>query len=77
MESSQQTQTLSRPDARLAAACLLAQRYYQQFYAECFWFCRPDLKVETREDMTMVLEELRSNGRRAGWNAAREIELCL
>jgi hypothetical protein len=63
--------------ARLAKACVLAQQYYQKFYATCFWSCVPDFKAKTNEDAEWIADGLRSNGGRKGWNAAREIMLCL
>jgi hypothetical protein len=63
--------------AHLAKACELAQRYYRKFYATCFWFCPPELQINSPDALDTVVEGLRSNGGRAGWNAAREIMLCL
>ncbi len=50
----------------------LAQRAYQDFYAQCFWSYRRDLKI-TEEDIPFVIRELRLNGGHKGYRIVAEL----
>lgn len=50
----------------------IAQRAYQDFYAQCFWSYRRDLKI-TEEDIPFVIRELRLNGGHKGYRIVAEL----
>ena len=50
-----------------------AQELFRQYYAQCFWHLKPDLKI-TSESVPLVLERLRIYGGRQGYLLARELE---
>jgi hypothetical protein len=43
----------------------------------CFWIRQPDARLETREDVALVVRRLRQQGAAAAWRAAAAIEQCL
>ena len=47
----------------------LAQQAYRDFYAQCFWSCRPDLEI-TEDKIPMVIRGLRENAGRKGYQIA-------
>lgn len=49
-----------------------ARRLYRRFHAECFWSFDPDYRV-TLTDVPWVAQQLRKNGGREAWEAARKI----
>ena len=49
----------------------------REYGAQCFWFWRPDAAVRTREDVQLVVKELRRSGGRKAWLAAQELKQCL
>ena len=50
----------------------LAQAAFREFYHACFWFMRPDATI-TEADLAYIIERLRADGRRAGFERATEI----
>jgi hypothetical protein len=46
-------------------------------YPECFWFWRPDARIQYLEDVRLVVERLREYGDRRAWAAAQELNRCL
>lgn len=50
-----------------------ARRAYREFHARCFWSSPPDLLI-TAERIEWVVNGLRKNGGRAGWE--RALRLC-
>jgi len=54
-----------------------AEAAVREFEVQCFWFWHPDAAIRTVEDIQVVIHELRRNGGRRAWNAARELQRCL
>ena len=50
-----------------------ANELLRQYRAECFWFWRPDARVEDLEDARLVVHHLREYGDWRAWNAAQEL----
>ena len=50
----------------------LAQRAFDKFYAQCFWYLRPDLKVR-EQDLPTVVAGLRKHGNREAFLIAAEL----
>lgn len=57
-------------------AIRLAQRALRDFPL-CFWTRQPDARLETREDVVLVVRRLRQQGAAPAWKAAARIEQCL
>jgi hypothetical protein len=57
---------LTSADARAMVKVREARKAYHKFYARCFWFCPPDLKI-TIGDIPWVSEQLMKQGGREGW----------
>lgn len=53
-----------------------AEELIRQF-KECFWFWHPDARVLTRDDIPMVIKNLRQYGNKQAWRAAQELRKCL
>lgn len=53
-----------------------AEELVRQF-KECFWFWHPDARVLTRDDIPMVIKNLRQYGNKQAWRAAQELRKCL
>ena len=49
-----------------------ARKIYRAFYAQCFWFMRPDLRV-TISDIPELVRGLRQNGGRQGFLLAAKL----
>ena len=64
---------LSTEDARNMVRVREARRAFREFYAQCFWYLRPDLDV-TLEDVPEIVRGLRQNGGRQGF--LRAAKLC-
>ena len=60
----------------LEEAVRLAQHALRDFPI-CFWTREPHARLETREDVLLVVRRLRQQGPAAAWRAAAEIEQCL
>ena len=54
-----------------------AEALVREYGAQCFWFWHPDAVVRTREDLQLVIKELRRSGGRKAWLAAQELKHCL
>jgi len=54
-----------------------AEALVREYGVQCFWFWHPDARVRTREDVQLVVKELRRNGSRKAWLAAKELKRCL
>jgi len=61
------------PPALIARAEALVREYG----ARCFWFWHPDAKIQTLQDIQLVIKELRRNGGSKAWLAAQELKECL
>jgi hypothetical protein len=48
-----------------------ANELLREYRAECFWFWRPDARVENFEDARLVVHHLREYGDRRAWLAAQ------
>lgn len=53
-----------------------AEALVKRFFAECFWFWRPDARVENRAQLDLVIRDLRQSGGRSSWMEARELLKC-
>ena len=49
-----------------------ARKIFREFYAQCFWFMRPDLRV-TVDDIPELVRGLRQNGGRQGFLLAAKL----
>ncbi|MEI6147972.1 MAG: hypothetical protein WCS01_02670 [bacterium] len=49
-----------------------ARKIFREFYAQCFWFIRPDLRV-TINDIPELVRGLRQNGGRQGFLLAAKL----
>ena len=58
--------------ARAMVAAREARRAFRRFYAQCFWFCAPDLTI-TAADACWVAEQLRRYGGREAWEVAARL----
>lgn len=54
-----------------------AQELVRAYYSSCFWFRHPDARVESRDDIHLIVEHLRDYGDRKAWKAAQELQRCL
>ena len=59
------------------AAVELARVAFQKYGAATCWFWRDDPALTTRGALCELIRNLRNNGDRETWLAAREIERCL
>jgi hypothetical protein len=50
----------------------LARKVFKDFFAQCFWFVDPALKVEEKH-IPMIVRELRLNGGHKGFRIAAEL----
>lgn len=66
-ETEQATTPLDMP-AKLA----LAQQAFQDFHARCFWFMRPDARLD-EADIPYICERLRADGGREGFMLAAQL----
>jgi hypothetical protein len=57
-------------------AVRLAQDALRDF-AICFWTRQPNARLETRDDVLLVVRRLRQQGAAPAWRAAADIEQCL
>ena len=46
-------------------------------YPECFWFRHPEARIESLEDVRLVVEHLREYGGWREWAAAQKLHKCL
>lgn len=58
--------------ARAMVRVRQARRLYRQFHAECFWSFDPDYRLGM-SDVAWVVEQLRKQGGRKAWEAARRL----
>ena len=49
-----------------------ARRIFREFHAQCFWFMRPDLQVNS-DDIPELVKGLRQNGGRQGFLLAAKL----
>jgi hypothetical protein len=64
--------TLDPETARAMVRVRQARRLYRRFHAECFWSFDPDYRVGI-SDVAWVAEQLRRQGGRNAWEAARTL----
>jgi len=50
----------------------IAQRAFDKFYAQCFWYLRPDLQVR-EQDLPTIIDGLRKHGNREAFLLAAEL----
>ncbi len=50
----------------------LAQRFFKEYYASCFWHLRPDLVV-TEAMLPIIVKGLRTHGGKRGVHAAAQL----
>jgi len=53
-----------------------AQELVERF-RECFWFWHPEAKVGSRQEIPLVIKNLREYGDQEAWRAAQELRKCL
>lgn len=63
---------LDSETARAMVRVRQARRMYRQFHADCFWSFDPDYRVGL-SDVAWVAEQLRKQGGREAWEAARKL----
>lgn len=63
---------LCAEDAREMVRIREARRLYRRFHKQCFWNAPADLRIG-REDIDWVVQKLREQGGRAGWEAASKL----
>ena len=63
---------LSSADARDMVRVREARRAFRDFYAQCFWYLDPDLRVTLR-DVPEIVRGLRQNGGRKGFLVAARL----
>lgn len=56
-----------------ADALAFAQKLYRDYYATCFWHCKPDLAI-TQDKIPFVIRELRKHGGRQGMLASEQLQ---
>jgi len=64
--------TSSSTELKMAEKLDLARRLYRQFYAQCFWYLRPDLEVN-EDNLPIVIKGLRKHGGRRGFLLADKL----
>ena len=63
---------LSSEEARHMVRLRDARRAFRKFYAQCFWYMRPDMKI-TLADTPEIVRGLRQNGGREGLRLASKL----
>ncbi len=63
---------LSPDDARDMVRIREARRLFRRFYAQCFWYMKPDMHI-TLADIPEIARGLRKNGGREGYRLAARI----
>ena len=69
---SRSRRSLSSADARDMVRVREARRAFHDFYAQCFWYLRPDMHVTLR-DVPEIARGLRQNGGRKGFLVAARL----
>ena len=46
-------------------------------FPQCFWFWHPDARVRSREEIPLVIKNLREYGDKKAWRAAQDLRKCL
>ena len=46
-------------------------------FPQCFWFWHPDARVQSREEIPLVIKNLREYGDKKAWQAAQGLRKCL
>jgi hypothetical protein len=64
--------SLGRNKAKEMVRVREAKKLFRQYYAECFWYCDPDLSI-TIEDVSWVAEQLMKNGSMECWKKGRSL----
>lgn len=64
--------SLDPQTARAMVRVREARRAYRRFHTECFWSFDPAYLVRP-SDVAWVVEQLRKNGDREAWEAARKL----
>jgi len=63
---------LTAEQARHMVRMREARRIYRRYYAQCFWYLRPDL-MPTPADLPEIARGLRQHGGRAGFLLAAKL----
>lgn len=62
----------------LAPADLVARaQTLMSRHTACFWFWHPDARIQTIDDVRLVVRHLREFGGHAAWLDARDLHQCL
>ena len=46
-------------------------------HSDCFWYFHPDARIETWNDLRLIVKKLRQHGNRNAWYAAQDLNQCL
>ncbi len=63
---------LSKEQARSMVKIREARRAFKKYYAQCFWYNKPDLKISI-EDVDWVSKQLMKNGGREAWKIGAKL----
>jgi len=63
---------LSADNARDMVRVREARRFFLRFYAQCFWFMKPDMHI-TLADLPAIARGLKQNGGREGYLLASKL----
>ena len=54
-----------------------AEALVKKYNTQCFWFWGPGAKIQSIEDVELVIRQLRDYGNHAAWKEAQELHKCL
>jgi hypothetical protein len=54
-----------------------AEELVRKYNSQCFWFWGPHARVESREDVELVIRQLRDYGNHQAWKDAQQLRKCL
>lgn len=65
------------PESMASSALLDRTQQVKKRFPQCFVAWNPDSTILTREDVELVIQELREWGNHESWRAAQELYKCL
>jgi len=69
---SRSRRVLSAENARDMVRVREAKRLFRRFYAQCFWYMKPDMQI-SRADIPAIVRGLKQNGGREGYLLATKL----
>ena len=69
---SRSRRVLSAENARDMVRVREAKRLFRRFYAQCFWYMKPDMQI-SRADIPAIVRGLKQNGGREGYLLASKL----